>query len=331
LKAMDEQRRRFEQNLAANNVVRTNRYEVTDTNKPIPTTATTTVPATSSSNSSSTGAVKDCTIQIRLPDGKTLMTTITSDKSLQEVYDFVQGSVEDFRVHGEQFSLMTPFPRKEYNPDEISLNEVSLSQAGLVPRGSLIVQKLKSKGKVTRGDPNDAMTDDNDDANDDAHDDMITTTPMVTTGRTLGGGGSSSSSRDAVDEEQMLENSDVGTAQIYILTMRGPWLRVPEEEREFASVHSTPGEVMIFRPKLWVEANCESRRRTAVNFIGQNVVSEARVDTTSGISTSYSGSYKIRYSPSKKRSELTMSMNSEPSRTMYIVSLTDEILVLTPQ
>lgn len=165
-----ERMKRFETNLTTNTVVQTNKYDAEvkhgDNN-------VTTQQRASTSSPSSTGSVRDCTVQIRLPDGKVLMCNITSDKSLQDIHDFVTANVDEFANGEEAFSLITAFPRREYNPQEMQLSMVPLSDAGLVPRGSLIVQKSKSKGVVTRGtpDPN-AATNNNNDNNDNFDDDQ---------------------------------------------------------------------------------------------------------------------------------------------------------------
>lgn len=314
IREQEERRKKYEEHLAQGNVVRTSDYSLSDPIAPVKVqessklsiASTNKIPIASASKSSDSGTsnVRDCTIQIRLPDGKTLVTTIASDKTLQEVYDFVHNNVEEFR---EQFSLITPFPRKEYNPQEIALDTISLSQAGLVPRGSLIVQKLKSKGKIIRSGAEQMMDDDD-------------TNPLSTTSVT----GGSSSSNTALNEDFMLEDSDIVRAHTHILTMKGPWLQVPEEESEVTS-----SQVLIFRPKSWVDQNCEQKRRSAINFIGQNMISESRIDSSNGIVTSSSGTYKIRYNPAKKNTELTLSIRSEATRVYDVVSLTDEVLILS--
>ena len=58
------------------------------------------------------------------------------DDSLQKVYDHItsSGGQEFF-----PFVLMTPCPRKKFEGDEV---RVTLREAGLHPRGVLIVQRL---------------------------------------------------------------------------------------------------------------------------------------------------------------------------------------------
>jgi hypothetical protein len=303
----EERLARVSQNLTTDVQVVTNKYDLTPLEKPKQAEPIQITPPVA--NNTSTSSVKDCSIQIRLPSGNTLVMSVTSDKTMQTVYDYIVSNMSD--DIGDRFSLMSPIPpRTEYNPDEIDLDTVSLAQAKLVPRGSLIVQKLKSKGKLTRGDTDPMAIDtDNDTITDNNEVDEVT------------------------EEDVFIENNDTITNSIYILSMRGPWLRVPEEEKETEVVQGAAKakQLQIFRPKLYVEEQCEKKKRTAINFLGTSTLSESRLDLGNGVMTSHSGSFKLRYNVNKQRTEITVSMNNEAQRTYQVLSLTEDCLILSTE
>ncbi|KAL0482208.1 UBX domain-containing protein, partial [Acrasis kona] len=89
---------------------------------------------------------KECIVQVRLPEGQQVKLTLLPTDTLSEL---VKRITSDRSDDNEEFSLLIPFPRKEYTSEEFETT--TLLQAGLAPRGSLTLQKLKSKGVVTKG------------------------------------------------------------------------------------------------------------------------------------------------------------------------------------
>ena len=77
----------------------------------------------------------ECKIQIRMTDGKSMMQTFKANESLAAVRLWVEMNRTDGAGN---FSLMQTFPRKVYGTEDMSR---SLSDLGLVPASSLIIQK----------------------------------------------------------------------------------------------------------------------------------------------------------------------------------------------
>eukprot|EP01130_Rhizamoeba_saxonica_P018551 TRINITY_DN9326_c0_g1_i1.p1 TRINITY_DN9326_c0_g1~~TRINITY_DN9326_c0_g1_i1.p1 ORF type:complete len:287 (-),score=77.29 TRINITY_DN9326_c0_g1_i1:8-868(-) len=77
----------------------------------------------------------ECVIQVRLSNGQRIESNFEIDATIAAVAEFVMQNRND----GDgAFKLMTSFPRKLYDMD----SEVTLTEADLVPRGMLILQKL---------------------------------------------------------------------------------------------------------------------------------------------------------------------------------------------
>lgn len=82
-------------------------------------------------------------LQIRLPDGSTQKSEFKASDTLKIVKDFiVQHYTQD-----PSFVLMIPFPRKEFKDHMLSM---TLTEADLVPRGSLTVQMISDKGVIKK-------------------------------------------------------------------------------------------------------------------------------------------------------------------------------------
>ncbi|KAM9981500.1 hypothetical protein ACTFIY_003798 [Dictyostelium cf. discoideum] len=100
---------------------------VTETTKPTPTPVPVYVPKQNYTES---------LIQIRLTDGTTIKGTFPLSTKLIDVHTFISNNTSQ---HG-KFTLSSTYPRKIYTNDE--LKSVSVEDAGLVPNGTLQVQKL---------------------------------------------------------------------------------------------------------------------------------------------------------------------------------------------
>lgn len=90
----------------------------------------------------------ECLLQIRLFDGSTIKQSFKADSTLEDVALFVIQSTKK-EVHYGDFTIVTPFPKKEYTSSDF--NKVSLKDAQLLPKGTITVQKLESKGMIKKG------------------------------------------------------------------------------------------------------------------------------------------------------------------------------------
>ena len=77
-----------------------------------------------------------CEIQIRLPNGTKLQTTFQPTDTLDDVYAYVMANRTD--ASNDPFVLMTSFPKQIF---EGSAASITLRDAGLCPRGVLLVQR----------------------------------------------------------------------------------------------------------------------------------------------------------------------------------------------
>jgi hypothetical protein len=111
-----------------------------------PITKPATPPPSNTPNSAPALPSTDCEIQLRLPNGVVVKQTFKSTDSMKEVHDYAAA----WQPLHTLFNLFIPFPRKEF--DEHSLG-MSIREAGLVPRGTLTVMTLQSRGVVTQAAP----------------------------------------------------------------------------------------------------------------------------------------------------------------------------------
>jgi hypothetical protein len=96
-------------------------------------------------------AQKDCTLQVRLPDGKQLLGRFRSEDTLRRVWLWVRRqrrapeapsgdapAPESSPSRARRFSLATNFPRRVFTQEELA--RLTLREAGLAPRAVLWVQ-----------------------------------------------------------------------------------------------------------------------------------------------------------------------------------------------
>eukprot|EP00116_Pleurobrachia_bachei_P013729 sb/3473991/ len=76
----------------------------------------------------------ECRLQLRLPSGQPLVNSFKAEDTLGDVVAFIREKHSEL----ESFSLMTSFPRKNYQTSEYTL---SLKSLGLCPSSVLIVSK----------------------------------------------------------------------------------------------------------------------------------------------------------------------------------------------
>jgi hypothetical protein len=88
------------------------------------------------------------TLKIRLPDGSTKTKEFEPDDTLKTVAKYL--IKKDYIEKEDKVSIIITFPRQEYKWKK--LKEITLSDAGLVPSGSIVVQPSELRGIVTKGD-----------------------------------------------------------------------------------------------------------------------------------------------------------------------------------
>jgi len=119
-----------------------------------------------------------------MPEGDQVKVTLLANQTLG---DLIAHIMKNRSYDNDEFSLLIPFPRKEYTSEQFE--GTTLLQAGLAPRGTLTLQKLKSKGVVTKGDgqmvTHNAPGGYNDDYDEDDEENDPTYAPP-TGGRTIG-------------------------------------------------------------------------------------------------------------------------------------------------
>jgi hypothetical protein len=77
----------------------------------------------------------ECRIQVRLTDGKTMQHTFKAKEQLAAVRLWIEmNRTDDHSL----FSLIQPFPRKQYNDDDMMR---TLEDLGLVPASSLVITR----------------------------------------------------------------------------------------------------------------------------------------------------------------------------------------------
>ena len=173
------------------------------------------------SESSATSAL----IQVRLPRGSTEKIQLNTPGTLADLFKAVSSHLDS----NEAYSILTPFPRKEYFEED--WQNTTLDQAGLVPKGSVILQLTKNKGVVIKSDttmPTTTMP------VDDGSDEEPTL--PVTGGRTTGGhvlGGHTK----PIDEEPALNailkgNSNFNKEAYTLLLCEKQWILSKSESNE---------------------------------------------------------------------------------------------------
>jgi len=78
----------------------------------------------------------ECTLQIRLTNGKTIKQIFKSSDKMRQVFEFVERERSDGVG---PFNLMSSFPKKVFDHSNL---DTQLSETDLVPRGQLILNKL---------------------------------------------------------------------------------------------------------------------------------------------------------------------------------------------
>jgi hypothetical protein len=266
---------------------------------------------TSPPTTSAPSPAKDCIIQIRLPEGTMLKATLQPTQTLADLVAFIIQSRSDEEQTGEEFSLLIPFPRKEFMPDQFETT--TLQQAGLAPRGSINVQKLASKGVVTKG--TGAMVVDNPD--DEGSDEEPVAPPPFGGGRHTGG-------VLDIEETDVIPMEGDEQKRIAALLCSQQWLHSREEQKEGE-------EVVVFRPSTYKFPQTLSgsgKQRTGMNFLPSGSFSEARV-TVHGQS-SHVGTWKAKYDRRSNRVALELNVPNEAPKLYRVAALTDEVLVLSP-
>ncbi|XP_078485386.1 UBX domain-containing protein 1-like [Ciona intestinalis] len=75
-----------------------------------------------------------CLIQIRLPDARNLRHEFSSEQKINDILVFVKSNLSI--PSGKTLSLLQPFPRKEFDPEDPS----SIKELGFCPKMSLVAR-----------------------------------------------------------------------------------------------------------------------------------------------------------------------------------------------
>ena len=78
---------------------------------------------------------EDCKIQVRLTDGKTIGHTFKAKEQLAAVRLWIEINRTD---EHSQFSILQPFPRKQYTEDDMMR---TLEDLGLVPASNILITR----------------------------------------------------------------------------------------------------------------------------------------------------------------------------------------------
>jgi hypothetical protein len=260
------------------------------------------------SQPTTTTPTKECVIQIRLPEGTQLKATLQPTQTLADLVAFIIQNRSDEEQTGDEFSLLIPFPRKEFMPDQFE--STTLQQAGLAPRGSLTVQKLKSKGIVTKGSGGMQMDTGGDDEGYDEEPQMPTT------------GGFLGNRPLEIDEPDMIPVEGDEQKRTSALLCSQQWLHSREEQKE-------EEDTMIFRPSTYKFPQTLSgtgKHRNGMNFLPSGSYSESRVGVNG--QSSHVGTWKLRYDRRSGTVALELNVANESPKIFRIAALTDEVLIL---
>jgi hypothetical protein len=260
------------------------------------------------SSSTQSSSVKECVIQIRLPEGTMLKATLQSTQTLADLVAFIIQSRIDEEQTGEEFSLLIPFPRKEYMPEDFA--STTIEQAGLAPRGSLTVQQLKSKGIVIKGQVGIHM-DTRDDNEDDDNHMHYPAAPTIPYHRPL----------HISDDVIPVEGDEQKRTSALLCSQQ--WLHSREEQNE--------DNVIVYRPSMYKFPQTLSgavKQRSGMNFLPSGSYSESRI-TINGQS-SHVGTWKLRYDRSNQEITIELNAANEAPKIFRIAALSDEVLALIP-
>jgi hypothetical protein len=87
---------------------------------------------------------QNCLLQIRMVDGKILKNEFLSTDDLFTVSNYI---MKNSKLKNGEFTINI-FPKIQYTVDEFKL---TLKEAGLCPKGSIIIQNSDSQGKIQKG------------------------------------------------------------------------------------------------------------------------------------------------------------------------------------
>nr|XP_026695040.1 uncharacterized protein LOC100180279 isoform X3 [Ciona intestinalis] len=86
------------------------------------------------------GQNDSCLIQIRLPDARNLRHEFSSEQKIDDILMYVKSNLTI--PQGKKLSLLQPFPRKEFNPEDPS----SIRELGFCPKTSLVARFVDQVG-----------------------------------------------------------------------------------------------------------------------------------------------------------------------------------------
>eukprot|EP01080_Neovahlkampfia_damariscottae_P002587 gene2587-3548_t len=271
------------------------------------TTSTTTKPKKEEKTKTETPKIeknyKECLIQIRMFNGTTLRETFPVDSNLLDVAKIVQEKCgEDIRLG--EFTILTPFPKKEFELKDFKIT--TLKDAGLVPKGSITLQKLESKGKVIKGEGFVHEEEEPDyNSDDDPMDDPFPQPIMPIVPPSTG-------NIPQVEKPIITPEDDNYERNLKLLC--SVWL--------FSITESPEGtNILVYRPTNF-EFEQEDNTRPVISFIDDGSFSSVTV--IEGKKTTSNGNWKL------SKNGTTLKITTEGQTKEYeIATITDEVLILS--
>jgi len=240
----------------------------------------------------------ECLLQIRLFDGSTTKQSFKAESTLEDVALFIIQSSHTTVNYGD-FSIVTPFPKKEYFSTEF--NQISLKDAQLLPKGSITIQKLESKGVIKKGEG--IVQPEDPDSGDEPN--ILPFNPMNPLGP--------SKPKPVLPVIEPIEEDDDQYKQNIKLLCK-LWLLSNEECPEGS-------EILVYRPSDFQFTQVKTDRKAFV-FTDDGTYSEIQV--IEGVKNTVSGTWSLK----KNGTDLTIKIGSS-SKKVEIATITDEVLILS--
>jgi hypothetical protein len=232
-----------------------------------------------------------CLVQCRLPDGNVIQSAQKPESTL---YDLALVICQSTGMTMTDFTIVTPFPRCEY--DSLVFSSTTCKKAGLVPKGSITIQKTLSKGVILKG--NTPMNQDDPMIEDPDNGDIGYPMPMP----------------KPILPVMPTEPEDDDAITRVTKMICQVWLLSNEECPEGTTI-------LVYRPVSF-SFDVIVNNRKAICFSDDGTFSETNL--VEGVKETQNGTYKLK----KNGSELVMVVGSRTT-TVEIATITDEVLVLS--
>lgn len=242
----------------------------------------------------------ECLLQIRLFDGSTVKEKFKADAFLEDVALFIIQTTKK-EVHYGDFTIVTPFPKKEYTSSDF--NKVSLKDAQLLPKGTITVQKLESKGLIKKGEGQIEQNHDNPDDPEEG--------PQILPFPGPGIGYKPKPIPKPLNEPEPIEDDTFETNSKLLCKL---WLLSNEECPEGS-------DILVYRPSDFQFETVKNDRK-AFCFMDDGSYSETEV--VEGVKNTVTGIWTLK----KNGTELTIKIGNS-TKKVEIATITDEVLILS--